>query len=138
LYYGCPNLEDYFPADSFTRLDIDDLEKSIAIIDKCITESLDKKNRQQLRNARDMAMHKHNLYPMLVSLIEDIKAGKYGRATQPVFLDAQLLPFGSDRYKALSSTKVATTIRSRLNMLASNYSFLRHLRSVYRMIRSRI
>jgi Glycosyltransferase family 10 (fucosyltransferase) C-term len=137
LYYGCPNLGSYFPADSFTRLNIDDVEKSIEIIDKSIADDLDKKNRQQLRNARDMAMHKHNLYPMLVSLIEDIEAGKYGRAAQPVFLDKQLLPFGSDRYKAMFSPKVATTMRSRLSMLSANNTFFRHLRSVYRMIRGR-
>ena len=36
LYWGCPNLADYFPSDAFTMIDIDDPDTAIATIEKAI------------------------------------------------------------------------------------------------------
>lgn len=137
LYYGCPNLESYFPAGSFARLDIDDFEKSVEIIDHAIAEDWDIKNREELRIARGLAMYKHNLFPMLVELITNIEAGKYGSAIQPMSLDAQLLPFGSLRYKTMFAPKMALSFRARMSTLANDNRFFSLLRSARRMMRGR-
>jgi len=137
LYFGCPNLDQYFPQGSFLRIDIENFEKSILMIDAAIAEGLDKKNRNELRLARDLAMYKHNLFPMLVKLIEGIEAGKYGPAAKPVLLDDSLLPFGSERFKTLLTPAMASSFRSRLSGLANRNPFFAHLRTAYRLIRGR-
>jgi len=137
LYCGCPNLDQYFPEGSFLRIDIENFEKSILMIDAAIADGLDKENRNELRLARDLAMHKHNIFPMLVDLIEGIEAGKYGPAAKPVLLDDSLLPFGSERYKTLLTPAMGTSFRSRLNSLANSNPFFAGLRTAYRTIRGR-
>jgi hypothetical protein len=134
IYYGCPNLESYFPASSFARIDINDFGKSVEVIDNALAGELDRVNREKLRHARDLAMNKFNLYPMLVELIENIEAGKYGKPTQPLRLDSNLLPHDSEQYKA----KIALTLRGRLNNLANNNIIFDILRHVYKIARGSI
>ena len=38
FYYGCPNLDDYFPQKTYTSIDINNVEETIAIIKQKIEE----------------------------------------------------------------------------------------------------
>lgn len=38
IYYGCPNAEEYFPAESFVRIDLGDLEGAVETIQKAIKD----------------------------------------------------------------------------------------------------
>lgn len=40
VYYGCPNVEDYFPEESFLRLDIDDVDHTAEMIKRAIRDKL--------------------------------------------------------------------------------------------------
>jgi hypothetical protein len=132
IYYGCPNLESYFPSSSFVRIDVNDFSKSVEVIDNALAEGLDIINRENLRLARDLAMNKYNLFPMLVELIMNIEVGKYGKSTRPLSLDCQLLPYNSDQFKV----KIAQTLRGRLSYLANNNVVFGLLRRVYNLVRS--
>ena len=134
LYHGCPNLERYYPAGSFARIDIGNFDSAVAVIDQAIAESWDKLKRQELRVARDLTMHKHNLFPMLIELITDIENGKYGKTAQPVALDEQLLPFRSERYKKHFAPLFALPSRERLSSLANDNAFFGFLRRAYQAI----
>lgn len=83
LYYGCSNLADYVPGESFARLDVDDLTGAIATIEKAIADDLDIHRRDSLRTARQRIMHEHNLFPVLDRIIEAHSAGVYGRTNPP-------------------------------------------------------
>ncbi|MCY4305119.1 MAG: glycosyltransferase family 10 [Aestuariivita sp.] len=78
IYYGCPNLDRYFPENSYRRIDIRDFGDSASVICGAVNGDLDRKFRPALLEARDLILHRYNLYPMLVSLVEGIEAGKYG------------------------------------------------------------
>jgi len=52
VYYGCPNAEDYFPEESFLRIDINDSEKSAEIIKKAIRDNLYEKSFNAVKEAR--------------------------------------------------------------------------------------
>jgi hypothetical protein len=132
IYYGCPNLESYFPASSFVRIDINDFAKSVEVIDNALECNLDRVNREKLRHARDLAMNTFNLYPMLVELIEGIEAGKYGKTTQPLNLDSNLLPYNSEQYKA----KIALSLKGRLIALANNNIIFDIFRRAYKIVRA--
>ena len=132
IYHGCPNLERYFPSGSFAWIDIGNFDSAVAVIDQAIAENRDQLKRQELRLARDLAMHKHNLFPMLVELITDIENGKYGKAAQPVALDEQVLPFRGKRYRALYAPLFTLPSRERLSALANKYALFGFLRSVYK------
>lgn len=94
IYSGCPNLTEYFPSNSFVSIDITRLDQSIASIDAAISQSFDEKYQAELLEARDLVLYKHNLYPMLTSLIGRIELGEFGKPGIPVHHDDFMIPYG--------------------------------------------
>ena len=78
IYYGCPNLEEYFSKNTYCRIDIFNFEEAVKKIDRTISEEFDKKFRSELLAARDLTLYKHNIFPMLIDLIQSIEQGQYG------------------------------------------------------------
>ena len=69
FYYGCTNLEDYFPEESFIRIDINDHKKALEKI-KAITEADDWNKRiPAIKEARNLVLYEYQLFPHLVKLI---------------------------------------------------------------------
>lgn len=52
VYHGCPNAEDYFPEESFLRVDLNDLEASAEIVKRAIQDKLWDKNLKAVLEAR--------------------------------------------------------------------------------------
>ena len=68
IYYGCPNISEYFPDDSYYTIDItkeDCLEKIIEIINKPITQ----KNIEALTKARDLILNKYNIWNTINNIL---------------------------------------------------------------------
>jgi hypothetical protein len=62
FYYGCPNAEAYFPADSFIRIDIRDPAGALRIIRTAIANKEYEKRLPALLEARRRVMFEHNLF----------------------------------------------------------------------------
>lgn len=65
FYYGCPNLESYFPAEAFTRIDVNDHAKTIEIIEHAIANEYYEKRQAAMAEARNLVLEKYNLFAML-------------------------------------------------------------------------
>jgi len=72
FYYGCPNLENYFPEGSFARIDIDNVPEAIGIIEKCIAGQQYERSIEKIKEARDLVLNKYNLFPVITELIKRI------------------------------------------------------------------
>jgi hypothetical protein len=72
FYYGCPNLTDYFSSDSFTPIDIDDLEGSISTIESCIANDQYEKSAAAISAARLLVLDKYNLFPLVANLCSNM------------------------------------------------------------------
>ena len=62
FYYGCPNAAEYFPDDSFIRIDIRDPAGALGIIRAAIADNEYEKRRPALIEARRRVMFEHNLF----------------------------------------------------------------------------
>ena len=80
IYWGCPNVTDYFPPEALILIDIDDLPLSIQRIERAIAEDFDRRNVIQRRIARNRVFYEHNIFPMLVERIAWIEAAGKPRA----------------------------------------------------------
>jgi hypothetical protein len=69
FYYGCTNLEEYFPKDSFVRIDITNPEKSIRTIKEVTAEKDWEKHIPALSEARNLILRKYQIFPYLSRLI---------------------------------------------------------------------
>lgn len=72
IYYGCLNLEDYFPHESFVRIDIQKPEEAFEIIRKAMKDKLWEKNLSAIKEARNLVLHTYNFFPFIASFIEKL------------------------------------------------------------------
>ena len=70
IYYGCTNLNKYFPESSFARIDINDWETSIDTIRKVIREDRFASSEAERMTAKDLVLDEYNLFPMISRLVE--------------------------------------------------------------------
>ena len=76
IYYGCPNIYDYFPEDSIILIDINDIESSIETIKKIISTPGEYERRfEALKEARRRVIYEYNLLAMISNIVE--KSPKY-------------------------------------------------------------
>ena len=69
IFYGHPSVFDYFPKDSLTLIDINDVPASIATIEKVIAENYYEKNLKAIWEARRLVLEKYYLFAMLADTI---------------------------------------------------------------------
>ena len=69
FYYGCPNAEKYFPADSFIRIDINDIEGAIEIIREALANDAYSKCKDAVVEARRRVLEQHNLFVRLEQMV---------------------------------------------------------------------
>jgi len=65
IYYGCTNLESYFPADSFIRIDINDPKEATKIIKQTILSDCWENRLYAISEARDLVLNKYQLFPSI-------------------------------------------------------------------------
>lgn len=98
IYYGCPNLDSYLPADSFSRIELRNFDAAVAVIEGAIAGSLDIVRRDGLREARRRLMHEHNLFAMLGRVLTEERRGRFGAAVPPRRYGDTLLPLKDRRF----------------------------------------
>ncbi|MFH1146362.1 MAG: glycosyltransferase family 10 [Pseudomonadota bacterium] len=80
FYYGCTNLEQYFPQDSFIRIDIDRPETSLALIKSmALTEDWERRL-PALDEARRLVLNKYQMFPHIAGLIKSYWMEGTGRS----------------------------------------------------------
>lgn len=65
FYYGCPNLEEYFPKESFIRIDIKKPQASFEIISDAIQSRQYARRLDDITEARRLVLEDHNLFNRL-------------------------------------------------------------------------
>ena len=94
IYYGCENLEAYFPAESFVRIDIQSPD-AIRVIQEVIKSDLWLKNREAIAYARELVLDKYQLFPFVaneIQLFESRPSLDHNPSTAMLNLPAQPTP----------------------------------------------
>ncbi len=70
IYYGCKNLEDYFPAESFIRIDIKQPEEALETIAATLTSNNWESRLPALAEARALVLDRYQFFPQMQDIIE--------------------------------------------------------------------
>lgn len=116
IYYGAPNILEYFSQDSLLPIDIES-ETCIQSIQNALQNDLYTKHSEGIKQARDQILYKYNLFPFVLAMIQEhsvsnfhaYKALSHKTLIRP---EAAFRPFLT-QLKA-SSKVVASTIRQRI------------------------
>ncbi len=75
IYYGCPNISDYLPDQSYQTIDICDFDGSLRTIKKIIYSEKREIHMDSLKEAKRRVMDEYNIFPMLADLLRKIPQG---------------------------------------------------------------
>lgn len=76
FYYGAPNASDFFPKKSFQQIDINDLNKSIAIIEEGVKSNLYEENMKYILESKNLVCKDYNLFYRLSEISKHILSKK--------------------------------------------------------------
>lgn len=71
FYYGCPNVTDYFPAESLIPINIHDAEGAARIIKKAIENEEYEKRLPAIREARRLVLERYNLFSAIERIVKE-------------------------------------------------------------------
>lgn len=113
-YYGCPNVEDYYPKDSFQYIDISDLEGTLTIIEKDLSDPEHyAKHLKAIVDARNRYLNEYQLYPALTNIINKIDDGNRVRISTTILpqkYDANFIKIRLNCLKYLIKNKLSNII----------------------------
>jgi hypothetical protein len=100
FYAGCPNIDEFFPENSFRRIDPSDLEKSIHIIEESIANEIDIKYQKVLAEARHLTLFKYNIFQHIINIINKIEKDNQTAKHKPRHLAyRRIIPFSGERFQ---------------------------------------
>lgn len=72
IYFGAPNVYDYFPEESLALVDIRNQAEAIDEIQQLVHSDKAKKSRPAIKEARRLVLEEYALFPMLARTIEEL------------------------------------------------------------------
>lgn len=69
VYYGCKNIEAYFPEGSFIQIDIHKPQEAIQIIKNALKNNFWEKNINEITLARNLILNKYQFFPFIKDII---------------------------------------------------------------------
>jgi len=73
IYYGCPNIDDYFAPSSLTKIDINHPVKAVDMIQRCMENQTYEASKPIVWKAREKVLNQYNLFAVLNSHIIDFE-----------------------------------------------------------------
>lgn len=69
IYYGCTNIDDYFPSDSYIRIDINKPEEALETIRQAIANNEWEKRLDAIKRSRELVLDTYNFFPYISNLM---------------------------------------------------------------------
>lgn len=70
IYAGCPNIDSYFPADSFLSINLDDFDGAVKKIDRCLREDEYASRFDAIAEARRMVLIDYNIFALMAKICD--------------------------------------------------------------------
>jgi len=89
IYYGCPNAEDYFPPESFIRIDIADVDAAAETIQRAIHDKLWEKHLPAILESRRRVLEQYGPIATVVRLVNERHAANLARSATPTRIQSR-------------------------------------------------
>ncbi len=118
IYYGCPNIYDYFPKDSLILIDLNDFEGSIEKIKKIISTPGEYERRlEAVIEARRRVIEKYSLLEMINNIIENHNSKDNSQKHKKIFNRRLMRVFNPNDFISFAKWKILNFIKSKCKFL---------------------
>lgn len=94
IYYGCPNITEYYDSDSLMEIDIKDFDKSLRSIEKVLnTPNHYELHLDAIRNARSKYLKTYNIFALIVDYLDEY--GQFDGLPERIQLDSKRFALSS-------------------------------------------
>ena len=81
IYWGCENIGDFFPEDSFIQIDASEPEEAIRTVESVITRELTPQQIAGMSAARELILDRYNTFDVVVRAAESLPPGSGRKVT---------------------------------------------------------
>lgn len=92
FYWGAPNIADFFPEESFIRIDINDPKQALEIITAAIKNNEWKSRLDAIEKARSLVLNNYQFFPYISKLIEEDKLTGNSKSKKKYFIPENPFP----------------------------------------------
>ncbi len=89
IYFGCPNITDYFPKESMIQIDINEPKIAAEVLKEALSNDLRGKSLNAISEARDLVLKRHHFFPFMAGHIRrhinETKGGSVGARVRRTF-----------------------------------------------------
>jgi len=78
IYYGCPNVTDYFDQRAMVRINLEDLDASISSIENALKTDAWEVSQGAIAQARQTVLDQYNFFPFVISLLSTLGSSGEG------------------------------------------------------------
>lgn len=71
FYFGCTNIDQYFPEDSYIWIDINDPQKALQTMREAIENNEWEKRIEAIKQARELLLDNYNLFPFVANFVKE-------------------------------------------------------------------
>jgi hypothetical protein len=75
IYWGCPNIHEYFPVDSLSTVDIESAD-AVTAIEALISREISPAQLEGVARGRDLVLHRYNLFDVVARAAESLPRGR--------------------------------------------------------------
>jgi hypothetical protein len=108
IYYGCTNIDDYFPPEAIIKIDINKPDEATEITKEAIASDLWFKNREAIAHARNLILDKHQFFPFMTNEIRKFEAQHPAYSAEKIHLPE--LPYLYGKVNKPQSSLVRRTV----------------------------
>jgi hypothetical protein len=92
VYYGCSNLSDYFPEESFIPIDVTNPDEAADIIREAISRNAWGRNYDAVSHARRLVLEKYQFFPFMCRFLSEWETGGVEGAPQRIRIPGENRP----------------------------------------------
>ncbi len=92
IYYGCPNIENYFPNKALIRIDIDNFDETIETLQSIINNDIYENYLPLIIEARSLILDRYNLFQLMANICTEPASKLVKCSVRPSWYFAGSLP----------------------------------------------
>ncbi|MFZ4724792.1 MAG: glycosyltransferase family 10 domain-containing protein [Paludibacter sp.] len=84
IYFGCPNIEEYYDSKSFIKIDIDNYNEAIHTIESAMNSNVYDNSLEYIIDSRNRYLNKYHFAPAIVSIISGVEINPFVKKNRKI------------------------------------------------------